>query len=327
MLGWVESPIMAKVLVTGAGGKLGQAVVHELAFGGHEVLALYRSRPGKSVGVEWVAGDILKPEGFMHQLEACDAVIHLAAELRNVRLMDAVNVKATGTLLELSKNCGVRYFGFASSVVVYGSPAQPHIDEGSAIIDSDRPIFGQYFAEPYMLDYARTKAAAERELRRRCDGLVLDIYRPTVVRNQGELFELASMGLLKKMLIWSRCSQYILTEDFAAAIRFLMEKGLNRVSGLEVFNIADHNAPTYSDIMRLGIGVTGSWQFGLPIGLPSALDKLKTMVKYRRRSIGTALGYLRVSNRKLLQEGFVFPTGVLQALRVEAERQSGLRRV
>ena len=40
MLDWVESPIMAKVLVTGAGGKLGQAVVHELTFGGHEVLAL-----------------------------------------------------------------------------------------------------------------------------------------------------------------------------------------------------------------------------------------------------------------------------------------------
>ena len=316
---------MAKVLVTGAGGKLGQVVVHELALGGHDVLALYRSKPGEIAGVEWVAGDILKPEGFVHHLEACDAVIHLAAELSDVRVMDAVNVEATCALLELSKNCGVRYFGFASSLVVYGSPAQPQVDEGSAIIDSDQPILGQYIAEPYMLDYARTKAAAEKELRRRCDGLALDIYRPTVVRNQSELFELAGTSWLFRMLIWNRCSQYILTEDFAAAVRFLMEKGLKRAPGLEVFNIADHNAPTYSDIMRMGMGVAGSRLFGLPGGLPAALDKLKTMVKYRRPGIGTALGYLRVSNRKLLREGFVFPTGVLKALRVEAERRSHLR--
>jgi nucleoside-diphosphate-sugar epimerase len=312
----------AKVLVTGAGGRLGPAVVQALALAGYQVVALYRSRPAEIAGVEWVAGDILKPEGFIHHLQTCDAVIHLAAELSDVRVMDAVNVEATGRLLELSRGCGVRYFGFASSVVVYGSPAEPEIDERCAIIDPDQPLLGQYFAEPSMLDYARTKAAAERELRRGCKGLALDIYRPTVVRNENEMFEITSMGLLKQMLIWNRCSQFILTEDFAAAVCFLMQKGLNRGSGLEVFNIADHNAPTYSDIMRGRIGTPRFPQFGVPIGLPSEIDNLRTMLKYRRRSIGTALGYLNVSNRKLLQAGFMFPTGVLQGLRVEAQRQS-----
>jgi uncharacterized protein YbjT (DUF2867 family) len=55
---------MVKVLVTGAGGKLGQAVVQALALGGHRVLALYRSKPGETVGVEWVAGGYSETRRF-----------------------------------------------------------------------------------------------------------------------------------------------------------------------------------------------------------------------------------------------------------------------
>jgi nucleoside-diphosphate-sugar epimerase len=115
---------MARVLVTGASGRTGRYVVSELLARGHSIRGLYRKTPGANPGVTWLQANLSQPGALHPLLDGCDAVIHLAAELREQSLMDAVNVDATRRLVAASNEHGIRYFGYASSIVIYGSPCK-----------------------------------------------------------------------------------------------------------------------------------------------------------------------------------------------------------
>src|SRR5262249_33855269 len=71
-----------RVLVTGATGFVGGAIVRRLRHAGHELIGLVRTREsGKSLeafGVRAAVGDMLKPETFAPLVADVDAVIHAA---------------------------------------------------------------------------------------------------------------------------------------------------------------------------------------------------------------------------------------------------------
>lgn len=72
-----------RVLVTGGTGRVGRAVLAELA-GRHEVLALARTEESAAraaaLGAEPLAGDLAAPEIWLNSLPPIDAVVHLAAD-------------------------------------------------------------------------------------------------------------------------------------------------------------------------------------------------------------------------------------------------------
>src|SRR3954447_17988192 len=107
---------MAKVLVTGASGRSGRYIFSELVARGHSVRGQYRSASGTDPGVTWCQADLTQPGSLGPLLEGCEAVIHLAAELRDQSLMDAINVDATRRLAAAALEHGIRYFGYASSI-------------------------------------------------------------------------------------------------------------------------------------------------------------------------------------------------------------------
>jgi nucleoside-diphosphate-sugar epimerase len=230
--------------------------------------------------------------------------------------MDAVNVEATRDLLVAARAAGVRYFGFASSVVVYGSPSRREVTEETPQIDLGKPMIRQYLANPLMLDYARTKIQAEKALTADAVGVTIDIYRPTVAVNMDELLQVGDWSTGRKARSAHRTTQYITTIDVAAAICHLMKRGLSAPARgfTEVYNLADDTAGTYSQLLDKAFGATKDPRFQTKVRLPALADRVKDFLQYGNLKTRTSLGRLRVSNAKLRNTGFVFPLGMKRAL-------------
>lgn len=135
------------VLVTGAGGFLGRAVVAHLAARGRKVRAGVRQDAGGwPSGVKAVSlGDLSATPDTDAALSGVDAVVHCAARAHVLKetagdplaLFRQINTEATLTLARQAAAVGVRRFIFISSIGVNGSrtrgrafrhddPAQPH---------------------------------------------------------------------------------------------------------------------------------------------------------------------------------------------------------
>ncbi|MFI7059846.1 NAD-dependent epimerase/dehydratase family protein [Kribbella sp. NPDC050124] len=145
-----------RVLVTGAAGFIGRAVVAGLRQRGVPVTAVDREPPDPSwdEGVHVVTGDLADQEVCIAAFETRpSAVVHLAALTSVLRSVDAPmqtfaqNVTITQVLLELSRGSGVDRFILASTNAVVG-------DVGTATINANLPL------RP-LTPYGATKAACE----------------------------------------------------------------------------------------------------------------------------------------------------------------------
>jgi uncharacterized protein YbjT (DUF2867 family) len=92
---------MATVLVTGATGTLGHAVVHLLLAHGHTVRALSRKTHNPfPAGVERVTGDLITSAELTPALAGLHAIIHCATDPARAQRPDSADVEGTRQLLE-----------------------------------------------------------------------------------------------------------------------------------------------------------------------------------------------------------------------------------
>jgi len=164
------------VVVTGASGFVGGAVVGRLRADGIAVRAVVRT-PGKG-GPDTVCGPTLGPEAdWMPVLADAAAVVHAAAHVHVESAgSDAaqadfhrINVDGTRRLAEQAAAAGVRRFLFVSSIGVNGRRADRPFTE------DDRPAPEG--------PYANSKLEAERTLREVCGGTGMEwvVIRPPLV--------------------------------------------------------------------------------------------------------------------------------------------------
>lgn len=104
-----------KVLVTGASGTLGGAVVPRLRADGHEVRGASR-RPRSGAGVEWMVADLGSGAGLDLAVAGVEAVVHLASATTQYRRAGEVDVAGTRRLVEASARAGVRHVVYVSIV-------------------------------------------------------------------------------------------------------------------------------------------------------------------------------------------------------------------
>jgi nucleoside-diphosphate-sugar epimerase len=305
---------VTRVLVTGATGAIGRHVVPALQGRGFEVRAQYNRQPGVAPGVEWRHADFLGETDYDGLVAGCDAVVHLAAALGHIPDMPRLNVELPLRLLGAAQNAGARYFGHASSIVVYGSPLRREVDESTPLVDPEGPMVRQYHAEPFMLEYARTKALAELGIRAAAPRMKVDLYRPAVVAELDRLLEARDWSRARRFGAAYRRTQYIYVGDVAAAIAHLVRRGLDGAPSIEAFNLADEDCGTYRDILRAGYEKTGHPGFKPGPELPVVLDLLKDLAKYRNKTLRYPLGMLDFSSKALLSTGFRLPTGFKAAL-------------
>ena len=137
-----QAPTPAQtVLVTGATGFLGQALVRELLQSGLGVRALCRRVPAYSrrvAGVQYVACDLAVAVNPEH-MKGVETVLHCAAETAGgVTEHQKNSIDATGNLLKAAAAAGIRRFVQVSSIAVavsskqYGRP----VDEQAPVLEN-----------------------------------------------------------------------------------------------------------------------------------------------------------------------------------------------
>ncbi len=111
-----------RVLVTGANGHIGQAVVTELLQGGHEVVGLVRSDRSatavRALGAEVLPGDVNDLELLTTTADSVDAVIHLAYD--NAGVMNGNVQGAADADVAVVRALGNAYAGTGKTLIGIG---------------------------------------------------------------------------------------------------------------------------------------------------------------------------------------------------------------
>lgn len=134
-----ETPSSMKILISGASGLIGSALVPFLTTGGHDVSLLVRHPPHHPHEVQWdIKSQSLDPEA----IEGFDAVIHLAGESimgrwtedKKAGILDS-RIQGTRLLVNTFKKLKSppRTFICASAVGYYGDRADSPLSESDAV--------------------------------------------------------------------------------------------------------------------------------------------------------------------------------------------------
>ncbi|MSQ48874.1 MAG: NAD-dependent epimerase/dehydratase family protein [Betaproteobacteria bacterium] len=153
-----------RIVLTGASGFIGSALVPALRTRGHQVVALDRA----------AVGDIAGFTAWPTHLAGADAVVHLAALAHapgvDQERLRAVNVDAALALGKAAAAAGVKMLLMSTVKVLGEETTQRPFDDSSPLALQDA--------------YGRAKAAAETALRA-VSGLALTVLRPPLVYGPG----------------------------------------------------------------------------------------------------------------------------------------------
>jgi UDP-glucose 4-epimerase len=265
------------LLVTGATGAIGPAMVAAALAHGWRVRALARHGPPArlfSRDVDARAGDLRNDDVRQSVLDGADSVIHLAASLHVTSASaqastdyQSLNVAATAALARDAVAAGVRRIVFFSTISVYG-------DTNGRIATESTPLVPR-------TPYARSKVAAEVTLREACDSTSCAatilrpaaVYGPRVKGNYRTMLERLARGQAFPVLPGSNRRSLIFVDDLASAALLAIDDP--RAAG-QTFNVTDGQFHTVAEIVgamcaALGRGMP---RFGVPSSAAAAMVKM-----------------------------------------------------
>ena len=237
------------ILVTGATGYLGKALVPVLQEAGHHLRIL--ARPSSDIRafqnqerIEISYGDIVKPETLNDIAEGIDQVYHLAVlgHLNDAGQQDYMNVNHAGTLnlLEQFKNSPVQRILFTTSSAALGPIA------GKVVTEED-------FAPP-VTAYGRSKYAAELSFKEYAQQhnipyvlvRLTHVYGPGEQRDLYQIIKLIKKGLYPQIGFKPNLYPAVYIDDAVRGLVRAMEKG--RVG--ETYIISDKSSHDTRDIRK-----------------------------------------------------------------------------
>lgn len=212
-----------RVLVTGADGFVGKAVVPELLARGFEVRALRRAEHGElSAATDW-----------SRFLDGVETIIHLAARAHrksgSLPLYRAINTDMPIALANAAARAGVENFVFVSTAKVLGESGR--FDANSAPNPPDA--------------YSQSKAEAEQALSRIGEMRVAILrpplmYGPGVKANFLRLMQLASLGVPLPFASLKNERSLLYVRNLAdAAIHSIGKRGTYLVADDELLTVAE----------------------------------------------------------------------------------------
>lgn len=223
------------VLVTGANGFLGSAVVSLLANTALFVTATDRMERAKFSGIKYIPADILQPSSLSNVLNGIDCVCHIAG-LAHVfdesKLLQesfhAVNTIGAINVAKFATRSGAKHFVFISSVSVYGGIAHDLSE------DADCHPEGAY---------ATSKWQAEQQLVEICQrtGMYLTILRLATLYGEEDRGNVARLirAMDRGQFIWigkgRNRKSLLYKEDAARACVTVMERP---ASGINTYNVS-----------------------------------------------------------------------------------------
>jgi uncharacterized protein YbjT (DUF2867 family) len=219
------------ILLTGATGNVGSALLRRLVRDGYSVRALVRDprRLGPDrVRVQIALGDLSDASSFRHALRGVKTVIHLAAAIRDQERQGAtieeVNALGTLRLVRAAERAGVERFVFFSAL-------------GTSLHSQSR--------------FFRAKAQAERAVEE--SEMKTTIFTPSIIYSPGDpwitlLGRLAVLPLVPISGSGRAMYEPIWSQDAAAAVVCLLEK--NGREPHQRMELAGPERLSYDDIVR-----------------------------------------------------------------------------
>jgi nucleoside-diphosphate-sugar epimerase len=172
-----------RALVTGATGKVGNAVARALADRGDDVRALVRDPARASAllpaGVEAVSGDVTRPESVRAAAEGCELVFNAMGLpeqwLADESAFDRVNAAGSRSVVEAAARAGVRRVVHTSTIDVFHAEPGARFDESRV---ADYPKGTAYERSKQRADELVLAAAGDH-------GIELVLVNPAAVYGPG----------------------------------------------------------------------------------------------------------------------------------------------
>jgi NADH dehydrogenase len=248
------------ILLTGATGTVGSALLRRLIADGKQVRCLVRDprRLGpERVRVQIALGDLSNPASFRHALRGVDTVVHLAAAIRDQETasIEELNAVATLRLLRASERVGVKRFLFFSTLgATLHSPAR----------------------------FFRAKALAQQAVQ--AAALETYVFAPSIVYTPGDhwLRLLERLSWLPAMPVSGRGQalyQPIWADDAAAAAMAVLE---GRGNGADPIELAGPETLSHDQIVKTVLRSLGRRRRLVHVPVP--------VVRAGLKALGTAVG-------------------------------------
>jgi nucleoside-diphosphate-sugar epimerase len=247
---------MNRVLVTGAAGFLGSALLEDLRSCGYRVRALIKigsSSLGNMKG-DVVVGDVRDVFCLRSAVAGCDSIVHLAGKAHAIddegvsdNDYQAVNVEGTRQLLEEAKAAGINKFVFASSVKVFGEATVGCIDEATG-------------AAP-ITPYARSKWAAEQLVECFAKGGLMTVslrlplvYGPTEKGNLFRMIRAIDRGRFPPLPRVTTVRSILHVKNFVLAVRAALEVNAFDKPMYIIADARPYSIDKIYDLLREGLG-------------------------------------------------------------------------
>lgn len=249
---------MTRLLVTGAAGFIGSAVVAHLAQEGHFVRALVRQPYAPSIWgnrVEVLVGNILDESAMKEAAVHCDVIVHLAGKAHTFQETETgrkeyekVNFEGTRNVLEGAASAGVRRVIFASSVKVFGEVTTACVDESHLPEPKTPYAQSKWMAEQLLMEYGEQFKFDTMSLR-----LPL-VYGPCEKGNLYRMLAAIDQGWFPPLPILDNCRSMLHIENLLQAMGLVIRADAFCRPCYIVADLEPYCVTALYDSIRQGLG-------------------------------------------------------------------------
>lgn len=299
---------MARFLVTGGAGFIGQAVARHLASLGHEVhvLDIYDMYDVPTIpNVKAFRGSVLDQMAILEAMEGCDYVLHLAAVLgvfkannNPLECLD-VNIMGTRNVLECCVKLRVKKLLFSSSSEVYGEPREIPISESATLSPKSEygvsKVVGEEYCRAYQqrfgLPYVIVRLFNVYGVRQR-DDFVMSVF--TSAATAGQPLTINGDGRQTRAFCY--------VDDIAEGMIALMfsDKAAN-----DIFNLGNPSEPiSVLELAKRIVRHAGKTERSIEFSSPENADRMpEREIQHRLPSIRKLQEFVQFNPKVSLDEG------------------------